>query len=278
MSRLSRNSIDASRHKALIIDILGISDPSPKNIFILLCFFVFLGWFGDTCLMLLQAWDENIALPGWKVILIGVIPFLSLLFWNVYRWQQAEGKVMDFRAKVENVQPHKAVILFLSGISDENFKLASAGDMEVFNKQHFQWSQCKRGLEVHSDTLERVWVVCSKESAAQFDAFKSLFTMIHPDVEFEKLADDGVDFSDVKTMVEHIEALFHRLPKGISETDTIIDITGGTKTASIAGMLVTLVSKKRDIQYVLVKDDQSYEVKTYGYDIKGFVTSLEANK
>lgn len=280
MRALRPKPMGASKTKALLTEVLGISDPKLGSILFLVGFVVFFGWFADTTLHYFQSlFDAKIAPPSHASLMVGTVPFLLMIVLSWHLWVKAQKKTMEVRAKDEIVQPHEGVILFLSEVKDKvQLEMVEKGDDTVFEMERFPWLQCIRGLDAHKDTLKHVWAVCSPESQPQFKCFKRLFEDIYPDVVFESVSEKGVPFANVKMLVDEVEEIFHRLPADIDESEMIIDITGGQKTASIAGMLVSLVSDKRDVQYVLSDNNNTFEVRTYGYDIKGFRSRLEANK
>jgi len=271
MSEMKRDS-EVAKRKAILLEMLGISDPSAWNIINLIAFFVFLGWFGDTTLLLIQAViGQDFTRVNSISHIIGVFPFLLSLLWNISRWKLAQKRTMKTKAEAADVEPHKGVVLFLSAIDESLLESAKGGDLTLFDQPRFAWTQCLRGLEPHKEILKHVWVVCSLESAPQFEAFLGLFSQKFPNVSFKNLSKHGEDFSDVTSMVDAIETIYHVLPKGVDEPEVIIDITSGTKTASIAGLLVTMVSQNRDVQYVLIKKNGSQKVKTYRHKIVGLV-------
>ncbi len=267
-----KNTVKASKNKAALVEILGINNPKPLNILLLVVFAISLGWFGDTTLILLQATlNDKIVFPSFSSLMIGILPFPLLLAIAYKHWKNAQCQTMKLRATEEVVQAHEGVILFLSNIQPELFKKATKLDMSIFDEPYFPWMQNSRGLEPHRQTLQHVWVICSSQSEIQFSAFKSLLSQRFPNVTFEKVG--SVAFDDVEAISHEIENIFDTA-QDIDEVEIIIDITSGTKISSIAGMMASIISDNREIQYV----KSEHEVKRYGYDISIVGKKIQAKK
>ena len=270
------SELDASRHKAMFAEVVGISNPDGRSFTFLLLFLTSLGWFADTSFALLQAMLGNVPWSSCSYYLIGICPFFVVTGWGWSRWRAARRRKVQLRATARDVDPHTGVILFLSKIGNPQFvRRLEQHDPTVLDAERFPWKMCHYALERHRSRLRRVWVVCSADSAAQYHYFVELLRPLFPEVTFDRIGGDGVDFEDMEAVVETIEQILHSLPPDIDESDVMIDITGGQKPNSIAGALVTLVGIGREFQYV--QTNPPHGVKTYAYHIAAIGRRIEAN-
>ncbi len=266
-----KHSAQAAKNKAILSDILGVTNPSFGNILVVLLFIISLGWFTDSSFALLAySLGSNKPIHVLETCL-GMIPFMSLLFMMIVRWKIYQNKAR-MQAKTRKITPHEGVILFLSPIQDDLYQSLLQGNLTSMNNT--PWKMALLGLSKHRDTLKHVWVLVSKESNAQFKLFADIFSAEFPDVEFHKVGGtQGLDFNHVAGLVENIEDIFDNLPKDIDEVEVVIDITGGFKTASIAGMMASLVSPLREIQYV--QTIEPHDVLTYGFEVKNIGRTIK---
>jgi hypothetical protein len=266
-----KHSAQAAKNKAILSDILGVSNPSFGNIIVVLLFIIFLGWFTDS-LFALFSYCLGSNKPIYTAeVWLGIIPFIILLSFMLVRWKFYQNKAR-MQTKIRAITPHEGVILFLSPIQDDLYQSLQQGNLTSMNNT--PWKMVLLGLSKHRDTLKHVWVLVSKESSAQFKLFEEIFSAEFPDVEFHKVGGtQGLDFNHVAGLVENIEDIFDNLPKDIDEVEVVIDITGGFKTASIAGMMASLVSPLREIQYVQTIDP--HDVLTYGFEVKNIGKTIK---
>jgi len=260
-------TIDVSRRKAAFAEVVGISNPNFGSFLFLVFFLSSLGWMSDSVFVLVQSSLGNVNFPGWSYLLLGISPFFLVTSWGWLRWKSAKQHKVRLRAASKEVEPHEGVILFLSNIRNPaQIEKLKAGDPSVLEDAFFSWKMCQRGLEKHRDSLRNIWVICSHESAGQFQWFVSLFSTQFEHVEFIRVGgEDGLDFENMEEIVSAIEEVLHVLPHDMDESEVIIDITSGQKSNSVAGALVTLADPCREFQYV--QTNEPYEVKTYAYHI-----------
>jgi len=268
--------MDASRHKAMFAEVVGISNPDGRSFVFLVLFLSSLGWFSDTLFNLLQAMLGNMGWQVWSYYLIGICPFFAVSGWGWSRWQAAKSRKVRLRATTQDVDPHAGVILFLSKVPEQYDDRLESGDASVLDAERFAWKMCQYGLEKHRTRLRKVWVVCSSASACQYKYFASLFQPLFDGVEFEQVGtESGVDFEEMEAVVSTIEDVLHALPHDMDESDVMIDITGGQKPNSIAGAMVTLVNAGREFQYV--QTNEPHAVKTYAYQVSAIGRKIERN-
>jgi hypothetical protein len=137
-----------------------------------------------------------------------------------------------------------------------------------------QWQQTVRAIFHHGDALERVLVLPSAESLAQWTQFKELMTALFPGLPVELVrGENGEPFRlpeapGVQTRsYEDYSYLFEGLSRAVelllaqagnkdarrlSDKDICIDITAGPKTFSVAGAIVTL---NRDLKLSYVSSE-----------------------
>lgn len=255
--------MQAAQIKARLIDVTGISNPTLSKVGFFVLFIITLGWMGDSIsefMKIILHIDQNF----WAKTALGIIPFSLVVIISWWRWRYTQQKAVKLNIKSDTIIPHAGVTLFLSTVRPEHIERLIKKDWSVLEAERFPWKPCQRGLELHKGKLKEVWVVCSLQSSKQFAHFKAMFQELYPDVHFVRL--DIESFEDISALVETLEDVFANLPHDIDETDVVIDITGGQKPASIAGMMVSLVNANRQVQYV--QTNEPHDVKTYAYEIK----------
>ncbi|MBU0567264.1 hypothetical protein KJ693_06480 [bacterium] len=230
------------------------------------------------------------SLSEWLELLISIFILLACLI-VLYRIRYA---FMPFRTLSSHpCEPHKGLIILLStsnipvAISKDSFPLVIKnwkkeeaelkGDslekdiesLDAFDKKaRWNWQQLLRGLTPHKEDLQTVYLIGSKDgqipgSWHDLDNVENLIKRYFSEAEIKKL-DSPVDFEDFdEIMTAVIKAISWTKEKGISDKDIVVDITGGQKTASIAGAVVTM-NKKVTFQYV----QTSFPCQVLAYDVR----------
>jgi len=267
MGKKVNTAVDVSRRKAMFAEVVGLSNPDLRGFLFMVLFLATLGWLSDTVLTFLQAMIGNMPWKKWSYYAVGICPFFVVSAWGWWRWRAARAKKVRLEATARDVKPHAGQIIFLSLIRNpDQLRMLEAGDASVLDEERFPWKMCQLGMEKHRSRLRKVWVIPSPDSSVQFPLFVELFTQLFPGVEFIQAdGDAGVDFENMTSMISAIEDILHNLPHNMDESDVIIDITGGQKTSSVAGALVTLADSGRRFQYV--QTNEPYAVKSYAYEV-----------
>lgn len=152
------------------------------------------------------------------------------------------------------------------------------GDIQLLEETKWPWQQMMRGLNCHINSVEYLFIIGSKDSPnkKQGDMLGSFVYVKHaislikkykPTLDDTNIRTyhDAIDFEDFKQVKDAITSGINWLNDYVSETDIIIDITGGQKTASIAGAMATL-STGVTFQYVQTGGDNkvcSYDLESY---------------
>lgn len=126
---------------------------------------------------------------------------------------------------------------------------------------HWSWQQMLRAIEAHPH-VERIYLIGSQGGSQGDSAASScehaalageLIRTYRPSVSIDirPRPGQGVDFEDMSALLDEIDSILdHAGQQGYEESDVMIDITGGQKTASIAGALATLHRSALEFQYV----------------------------
>lgn len=124
---------------------------------------------------------------------------------------------------------------------------------------HWNWQQNMRSLAVHSKGVEQVVLLGScnapggkpNGSVNRLEEITRLLTRFVPRARFHDNREEPCDFNKMEHLrhtivhwVEEMEGLGYR------QEDIIVDVTGGTKTASIAAALATLTLGGVEFQYI----------------------------
>jgi len=225
---------------------------------------------------------------------VGIIFFIlgSILFIFLYHLRRAFLNVyLLYRHPCE---PHKGLIMLISTpfpqlIKSNNNWIVQNGatvvtlsgnlknDIDNLEKAksmspplRWNWQQLLRALVPHIDSLKSVYLLGSPEPGGSYrwlDAAEEIIKMYKNNVEVKRYK-NPVDFEDfdelLKIIINCIECLRE---EGIKDKDIIIDITGGTKTASIAGAIATL-NTRVTFQYVSTNPDpKTGEYTVWAYDV-----------
>jgi hypothetical protein len=144
-----------------------------------------------------------------------------------------------------------------------------AKDVNVLNTlpRPWNWQQLLRAIKPHVATLKRVYLLGSKDekgrgSHHELGSCKKLLQRyLHAEIILEE---EWVDFEDFRAVVALLDKVIKtEKKKQTADKEIVIDVTGGQKTASIAGASVTLNSDAV-FQYVQTAGDPP---KVYEYDV-----------
>lgn len=153
-------------------------------------------------------------------------------------------------------------------------------DLDKLSDKRWNWQQIMRAIQPHihpEKRLRRLHLIGSadskdpkgpKGSFRHLDPCKKWLEGYLAGVEITTIDDPGVDIEDFSAMVRHIQETIKKQKKEgkgkmkFTDKDIVIDVTGGTTTASIAGASSTL-NTRVTFQYVLTTPP--HEV--YAYDV-----------
>ncbi|ABM61418.1 hypothetical protein [Halorhodospira halophila] len=218
---------------------------------------------------LADQWGYTAALIAAVLVLIGV--WIYLIYHEIPPSMHATDE--------ENPQPRRVLILLLSAHPNPNNlvndlakggvrPLNSSTDLGLVNDALSNWRMPLEAIRAHLPKLERVVVIYSSGthgSCKQFPVFRQLVeslldgadrqvTVEGLDTHSTEMA-HGCDFEDVSAVWRAIESVWNGLIKTrglrLRERDVLVDITGGTKKASVAAALFTQAQGRR-CQYVRV--------------------------
>ena len=129
-----------------------------------------------------------------------------------------------------------------------------------------------RGLKPHHEILKYVYLVGSEksgkiESSSKFlNNAETLIKQYCKKAQIFKEENKSVNFEDLKEVTKAIDKAIQKFKdSGMNEKDMIIDVTGGQKTTSIAGALVTLNSQ---VTFQYVQTNSPYDVVSYNVVIQ----------
>jgi hypothetical protein len=217
---------------------------------------------------------------------IGIGSFLILTAWFVVVIRKLEGtisptvKTLTWRPGQQAASVYKmpqktqALIVFLSPpVRDEELvESILSGEKKLDlslleDRERFRgpWRMIMEAVNYHLPELTHLVVIPSMETRNEFIKLKTCFELLCPSKQIEiivgKGCDNGLDFEDVRELVEALDKIYQGLKEecGYKAQDILIDITGGQKVSTIAGAIVSL-SEGRSFQYVSTKN---YSISTY---------------
>jgi hypothetical protein len=107
-----------------------------------------------------------------------------------------------------------------------------------------------KAVDFHSrlgDHLQTVWIFCSDSSGANADKLHHELVAAHPALEIvmERMSDAA--FQDIESVEERMESEVYASleARGWTESDVILDFTGGTKTTTAGAILAGLPQARR---------------------------------
>jgi hypothetical protein len=237
-----------------------------------------LSLFGNSLWEILQWYDDGNP-PGWLHLAIGFLALPLFLAELLRLARQARERVRPRIA--EDLDPPKVrgLILYLStltGGSVGSLEEALEGPMdlarfrEAFGREN--WRMPVEAVAYHRDRLQQVLLIPSsgaRGSVGQVELFQRLLSALFPEPDFQCQPVGacfgqyaaGLDFEgDAESLAFATDEAYEHLRRGgLRHTDILIDITGGTKPATVVGSAVALAEGRR-IQYVSTSD---YRVRVY---------------
>ncbi len=268
-----------------VIGVLLTSRNWPTALMALL-FLLLLHWAATSSHHLIRHWLFEL---GWVaadwVLLLPFIVFLAIL----YR--------VSAHAALGNLHIHEArnparcrvLVVFLSNLWSDTFaqqaaefdsilKSGNAKDPKVREAlgRKNSWRMPLEAMVYHLPVLEKLIVITSKESSSQLGSFKAAMqsaadTILTAEgvnrefdiVSIENLGEEfkiGINFESARQLEQALSRVYHHLShQGCSESEVLVDITGGQKLTAAIGGAVTL-SEYRRFQYV---STNNYDVMTY---------------
>lgn len=159
-----------------------------------------------------------------------------------------------------HLQDTNGVSLVLPGTS-------LAADIEALNKVRWNWQQLLRALQPHTvfPQLKRVYLIGSPGPGGSFAHLQLCQTLLDSYVPAAEVVQvtEPIDFEDFNALVQGMRRIIRQeKDQGRHEHDIIIDVTGGVKTASIAGASITFNSQ---VKFQYVQTFSPYDV--YAYDV-----------
>ena len=170
-----------------------------------------------------------------------------------------------------NPVPHEKPDGSLCLRAPDGQEIRTTGDLDrdidhVLSGIRWNWQQLLRGTRRHAGTLKRVYLVGSRGEWGSFHYLDLCETMLRQYLPAavtitQHLRD--VDFEDFNDLVRELRGIVTAEKQaGMTDEDIVIDITGGPKTASIAGSAVTF-STEVTFQYV----QTNHPCAVYAYDV-----------
>ena len=268
----------------------------PKRIF---AFFLALlvlisgSWLADGIKgeILFSDWFDFFAYRLWGLLVASV--FFVAASYGLYRLRRAFANIQSL--SWHKCDPHKSLILLVSTptfgtrlddsrtlhFQDKTEVQLSCDlhqDIEDLDKlaktnhsYRWNWQQMMRAIRPHIDPekrLLRLHLIGSTDGSFEhLDSCKKWLKGYLPCVEITR-DESGVNFGDFNAMVRHIQETIDKQKKGdkgkvkFTDKDIVIDVTGGTTTASIAGASTTLNTR---VTFQYVQTNPPYEV--FAYDV-----------
>ncbi len=276
MAKLHRLNKSTVHIKRAFISQFGFFFKDWKTAFFTAIVFVALslvaGWIPDGLSEIISArfsHDGNLVkgifLFASGLLILGILTFLGWRYSEEAKYEVFE----DFPEK------KKVLIPFLSNVRgnektvmDEIEKLRELSTVEEKIEKVNEsstiksWRMPLEAIKYHKPRLERVIVITSDKSSKHFNAFKELLKEVFGKEVSDMLVEKKVkSFENIKELFNALNEIYKELREDkFRDRDTIIDITGGQKTSSVAAAFMTAYYSDREFEYVSTED---YTVKSY---------------
>lgn len=216
--------------------------------------------------------------------LLAVLIVFVVSGWGLYRIRLDLQVVRTLDQRV--ARPQKALVLFLSSpkpppVFGEDGRL-TVGELglpgsdpgkpdqglreavEALDKVRWNWQQVLRALIPHASTLTHVHLLGTKGDAGSgkhLGAGEKLIRRYLPEKVIVDISENSVDLDDIEAMIDAIKRSVTKIEAGgVSRASISVDVTGGLKTASIAGSIVTL---NTTVRFQYVQTHPPYDVREY---------------
>ncbi|HEX7241942.1 MAG TPA: hypothetical protein VF263_16790, partial [Longimicrobiaceae bacterium] len=151
-------------------------------------------------------------------------------------------------------------------------------DIEALGAVRWSWQQFLRALRPHQETLKHVYLIGSRDIpgppggpdspgsyASLADAERLIRAYVPPGAVIHRVR-CAVDFQSLRELQECVAgAVSLLLAQGLRKEDVLVDVTGGQKTASIAGALITLNS---NVTFQYVQTNWPFDTLEYDLEIR----------
>ena len=243
------------------------------------------GWAADGLKgeVLFENWPLFAAHP-WLGALVAVLVFMATSIW-LYANRQAFSLIRSLSRHLceareslillvspPNILPAQQDNLFPLELvqNDQTVQLAGdslADDIKRLDALRWNWQQLFRAILPHAQggKLKRLHLIGSHGPHGSFGHLglcQDILTKYLPDVNIVPFA-QAVNFEDFNELVQCMRQIIaDEQERGMHVEDIVIDVTGGFKTASIAGASITFNSK---VTFQYVQTQPPFEV--YAYDV-----------
>ena len=227
-------------------------------------------------------WGRVFAEHRWLGLTLAVACFVVASLW-LYSYRRDFALVRSLSQVV--CTPHRSLVVLVSTPSlipseapggsfrllpQDEPEVALTGNLdEVIDRVpasiRWNWQQLLRGLRPHADVLERVRLVGSSGADGSFGHLDLCSKMLQKYVPRTRITPHPrkADFEDFNGLVRQLrEIVVEEKKAGMTDEDIVIDITGGPKTASIAGSGITFTT---EVTFQYVRTNPPFEV--YAYDV-----------
>lgn len=225
-------------------------------------------------------WPELERHKGWATL--GLLSLFSLSFLVLFRNRQVFQAVRGLNQEVCN-KPLPCVVLLLSPpgrhdfscnenpfcitVGDKLIPTTLERDIAQLEGTGWPWQQMLRGLLPHGkdDTLKHIYLIGSSDTKTRQGSFSSLYLAKNliqhyfPTAKVESHP-SAVHFENFDALADTLSVALKKLKKHFREKEITVDVTGGQKTTSIAGAVVTF---KSGVTFQYVQTDEPYEVIKY---------------
>lgn len=239
------------------------------------------------------AWGRLLAEHRWLGLAFAVLCFVLASLW-LYSYRRDFERVRSLSQ--DRCTPHRSLVVLVSTPNpvpheerDGSLRLPAPDGREirlpapdrqemlatdkldhdidrVLSGIRWNWQQLLRGVRPHAGMIERVCLVGSPGERGSFQHLDLCEKMLRRYLGAEVVIarhHRKVDFEDFNGLVRELRGIVTAEKRaGMTDEDIVIDITGGPKTASIAGSAITFST---EVTFQYVQTNTPFAV--YAYDV-----------
>ncbi len=234
-----------------VLQNLFVNAITGRSVIFVLLFIFATSWLGNVIYDYSKDYFGNAkAYIIYVIITISILVGLYLYYINLKR-KFSSDDVIDIN-KIDK-WGFKVIVLFLSEHKNEIPNDLSEDNAEKWLREGWNsWLMPYLAISRYKTTLDKIYILTSKESSPQFSKFEEIIKPIVTSNSIALAEQKVEDINDIDEYTAIFNTIYNEC-KEYPEDSIVIDVTSGTKLYSIAGSYFALSSEKI-VQYIDTND------------------------